>query len=145
VGTFFPQKTKVSTLPLMLHKQVLCIVVPAIFVQGMLQGVKLGMLWRNVKSPFCHRSFPNHSYNKNKVYPHIKHDAESIKYNNQYDRCVVTKSNCRYGVALGYEPIMGLQLGSQGPVWALTLIIKLSCACALPAKQWWPLAAIMLQ
>ncbi len=89
------QKTKVSYLPLPLHKRVLCIVVPAIFIKGMLQGVKLGMLWGTIKSTFCHRSSPNRSNSKNKVYPRIKHDAESLKYSYVYDWCVVTGSNCR--------------------------------------------------
>jgi hypothetical protein len=36
---------------------------------------------------------------------------------------------------------MSLQLQSRGPVWALTLFVTLSGACALHAKQWRPLAA----
>jgi hypothetical protein len=68
--------------------------VPKIFVQGMLWGVKLGMLWGTIKSTFCHRSSPNHSYSQDEVYPCIKHDAESLRYNYVYDQCVVTGSNC---------------------------------------------------
>ncbi len=48
--------------------------------EGMLRGVKLGMLWGNLKSIFCHRSSPNRSCSKNKIYPHLKHDEESLKY-----------------------------------------------------------------
>jgi hypothetical protein len=44
------------------------IVVPTIFVQGMLWGVKLGMLWGTPKRTFCHRSSPNRSYSKKEVY-----------------------------------------------------------------------------
>jgi hypothetical protein len=54
--------------------------------EGMLQGVKLGMLWGTVKSTFCHRSTPNCSSSKNKVHPRIQHVAESSKYNYVYDR-----------------------------------------------------------
>jgi hypothetical protein len=81
-------------------------VVSAIFVQAMLRGVKLGMLWGTIKSTFCHRSSPNFSYSKNEVYPCVKHDAESLKYSYVYDRCMVTGSNCGSGAALGYEPVM---------------------------------------
>jgi hypothetical protein len=44
---------------------------------------------------------------------------------------------------LGYEPVMSPKLQSRGPVRASTLIVPLSRACALRAKQWWPLAAKM--
>ncbi len=36
-------------------------------------------------------------------YPRIKHDAESLKYIYQDNRCMATGSNCRWGAALGCE------------------------------------------
>jgi hypothetical protein len=67
---------------------------PYIFVQGMPWGVKLKMLCGTIKHTFCHCLSLNRSYSKKEVYPHIKHDVESLKYNYQYDWCVVTGSNC---------------------------------------------------
>ncbi len=85
--------------------------------KDMLWGVKLGMLWGTLKSTFCHRSSPNRSYSKKEAYPHIKHDAESLKYSYVWlvsGNRVELRIGCWIGLWASYETTTSKPGSSKG-------------------------------
>ncbi len=70
-----------------------------------------------LKSTFCHCSTPNRNYSKNKVYPRIKHDVESLKYNMNNTvsgNTVKLRIGCCIGLWAGYEPTTLKSWSSKG-------------------------------